>query len=267
MNRFTTCHFLLALVFFVPVSDGFAQSGREIAPDTIRVGDLRVDGSMIRPLKVRWSSVSISEGGESTPAGFTEERVEFVDVEGDRLLKFSQAWYNPKDELLYVNTQVANPHTLAQRRFHSLSPAGSMGHIDIEGTSLSGAAAYRPEAEGIRFDFELEEPVFADGLAGLFYASFPLKKGLSVVAPGFGWGGSCSAPCLSWTSFTVVGQEQMLVAGLSSKSAWVIEVPGTNDSTVTYWLIKEAPYLLKAVAQNNKGGQRVFEIESWQWIE
>gem|GEM_PF-6691929 len=241
-----------------------AQSSTSSVPDTIHVGDPSVDGSFIQPLRITWHSTSISPEGETTPGNTTEEKVEFVEVNGEHLLKFSQAWYNPKGELLYINTHVAEPKSLEQRTFHSLSPNGGIGHIDIRGTKVTGAAAYSPEAETIRFDHTLSEPIFADGLAGLFFASFPLIEGLTVVAPGFGWGGNCAEPCLSWLTFHVVGQEGIGILGQSPIQAWIVEVPGTSGSTIHYWLTKEAPYLLKAVAVSPNGGKRSFEIHSWE---
>lgn len=237
-----------------------------IATDTVRVADGIVDGSFIKPFTITWASTKTSPEGETQPGNTVEEKVELVEVEGESLLKFSQAWYNPEGQLLYINTQVANPATLAQRRFHSLAPSGGIGHLDFEDTRLQGVAAYTPEEGHLVFDVELPEPLFADGLAGLFVASFPLREGYQVVAPGFGWGGSCSEPCLSWVQFRVKGREEVEVKDAGTVEAWIVEM-GQPGSGIQYWVTKEAPYFIKAVVSPSTGGQTSFHIKKWALVD
>ena len=232
-------------------------------PDTVRVGDGVVDGSFIRPYTITWQSFKTSPDGETTAGNTVEETVEFVEGTSGLLLKFAQAWYNPEGALLYVNTQVADPKTLAQRKFHSLAPSGGIGHIDVEGTRLQGVAAYTPEGERLLFDHELAEPIFADGLAGLLLATFPLRNGYEAAFPGFGWGGSCPEPCLSWMQFRVIDREQMEVQGVGLVDTWVVELGQQPGSGLRYWVTKEAPYFVKAVAPSANGGTSTFEILTW----
>ena len=257
--RFTPCILLLMIVALPG-----AVRAQTANVDTVRVGDGVVAGSFIKPYIVTWQSTTTSPDGETQPGNTVEETVELVDGSGGRLLKFAQAWYNPDGQLLYINTQVADPKTLAQRKFHSLSPQGGIGHLDFEGSRLQGVAAFTPEGEHTVFDIELGEPIFADGLAGLFVAAFPLAKGYEAVAPGFGWGGNCSEPCLSWMQFRVLGREQIDITGLGRVDTWLVEVGSQPGSGLRYWVTKEAPYFVKAVAQSSQGGTSTFEVLTWQ---
>lgn len=251
--------FLVATAMLGPL----AASAQPMAVDTVRVGDGVVDGSFIQPYTITWQSYKTSPEGETTAGNTVEETVEFVEGSGGRLLKFAQAWYNPEGTLLYINTQVADPTTLAQRKFHSLAPSGGIGHLDVEGTRLQGVAAYTPEGEHVRFDIELGEPIFADGLAGLLLAAFPLRDGYEVAFPGFGWGGTCSEPCLSWTQFRVVDRERMDVKNVGPMETWIVELGPQPGSGLRYWITKEAPYFVKAVAPSANGATSTFEILSW----
>ncbi len=254
---------LLLLMAATPAGVAHAQSS---AADTVRVGDAVIDGSFIQPYTITWKSTRTSPEGETQPGNTVEETVEFVDGTSGRLLKFAQSWYNPDDVLLYINTQVADPKTLEQKKFHSLAPQGGIGHLDFDGRRLQGAAAFTPEGEHVVFDIELAEPIFADGLAGLFVAAFPLNEGYEAVAPGFGWGGNCSEPCLSWMQFRVVGRETVTVND-HEMDTWIVEVGPKPGAGLRYWVTKEAPYFVKAVARSGNGGTSTFEILTWALLE
>lgn len=260
MQRLCFIPCLLLLAIALP-RDACAQSS---VVDTVRVGDAVVDGSFIKPYTVTWQSTQTSPEGTTQPGNTVKETVEFVEGrDGADLLKFAQAWYNPESTLLYINTQVADPKTLTQKKFHSLAPQGGIGHLDFDGLRIHGAAAYAPESEHVVFDIELTEPLFADGLAGLFVAAFPLDEGYEAVAPGFGWGGSCSEPCLSWMQFRVVGREQVEVKNHGPMDTWVVEVGPQPGSGLRYWVTQEAPYFVKAIARSGNGGTNTFEILNW----
>ncbi len=251
----------ITVLFTLALPEVHAQAAHV---DTVRVGDAVIDGSFIRPYTITWKSTKTSPEGETQPGNTAKETVELVDGSEGRLLKFAQAWYTPGGQLLYINTQVADPKTLAQRKFHSLAPQGGIGHVDLDGTRLEGMAAYSPEGELTRFEATLPEPIFADGLAGLFVAAFPLAEGYEAAAPGFGWGGNCSAPCLSWMQFRTLGREQVDVNGLGRVDTWLVEVGPQPGSGLRYWVTKEAPYFVKAVAQSPQGGTSTFEVLTWQ---
>ena len=184
------------LLFMAARPEQLTAHAQPTTIDTVRVGDAAVDGSFIQPYTITWQSIQTSAEGETKAGNTVEETVELVEGTNGRLLKFAQAWYNPEGTLLYINTQVADPKTLAQKKFHSLAPSGGIGHLDFEGTRVQGAAAYTPAGEHLRFDLDLAEPIFADGLAGLLVAAFPLRDGYEAALPGFGWGGNCPEPCL-----------------------------------------------------------------------
>ncbi len=258
---------LLLVVFFLLTAallEPLGARAQSSAVDTVRVGDAVVDGSFIQPYTITWQSILTSAEGETKRGNTVEETVELVEGTSGRLLKFVQAWYNPEGTLLYINTQVADPMTLAQKKFHSLAPSGGIGHLDFDGPRVRGVAAYTPEGEHLLFDLELAEPIFADGLAGLLVAAFPLRDSYEAAVPGFGWGGNCAEPCLSWMQFRVIDREQVEVKGLGWTDTWVIEVGPQPGSGLRYWVTKEAPYFVKAVAQSANGGTSTFEILTWR---
>ncbi len=260
IDRFMLVVFLL---FTAALLGPLAAGAQSTSVDTVRVGDAVVDGSFIQPYTITWQSIQTSPEGETKRGNTVEETVELVEGSGGLLLKFAQAWYNPEGALLYLNTQVADPKTLAQKKFHSLAPSGGIGHLDFDGVRVQGVAAYTPEGERLLFDLELAEPIFADGLAGLLVAAFPLREGYEAAAPGFGWGGNCAEPCLSWLQFRVIDQEQVEVKGVGPVDTWIVELGPKPGSGLRYWVTKEAPYFVKAVAQSANGGTSTFEILTW----
>ena len=252
------------LLFMIAALPGVVRA-QSSTVDTVRVG--AIDGSFIKPFTITWQSTKTSPDGETQPGNTVKETVEFVEGTDGRLLKFAQAWYNPEGTLLYINTQVADPQTLAQKKFHSLAPQGGIGHLDFDAHRIRGAAAFTPEGEHVVFDIALEEPIFADGLAGLFVAAFPLAEGYEAVAPGFGWGGACSEPCLSWMQFRVVGREQVAVKDHGAMDTWVVEVGPQPGAGLRYWVTQKAPYFVKAVARSGNGGTSTFEVLTWELLE
>ena len=63
--------------------------------------------------------------------------------------------------------------------------------------------------------------------------------------------------------FRVVDREQVEVKDLGWIDTWVVEVGSQPGSGLRYWVMKETPYFVKAVAQSANGGTSTFEILTW----
>ncbi len=237
-----------------------AQSG---TPDTLRVGDPRVDGSFIEAFSVTWRATSWDSVGRVRAPNLVEETVEVVGSDGGaELLKFIQTWRDSLGEISFITARVANRRSMAYRAFHTGRTPTGLGRLDINGARVHGFYAPSPERPLQNFSLVLDETPFAS-FAGLLLAAFPHDAGLSAVFPGFGWGGSTN-PNLVWQQYRVVRRERVELVGSSGIDAWRVETTRSLGSETVYWVIKRPPYFVRAESQSANGSGSRFEIVNWQ---
>ena len=255
-------HTVLLIAVFVMI--GFRTTAAQPGtPDTLRVGDPRVDGSFIEAFSVTWRATSWDSAGRTRAPNLVEETVEVVRSEGDAdLLKFIQTWRDSLGEISFITARVADRRSMAYRAFHTGRTPTGLGRLDINGARVHGFYAPSPERPLLNYSLVLDETPFAS-FAGLLFSAFAHDAGLSGVFPGFGWGGSTN-PNLVWQEYRVVGRERVELVGSNGIDAWRVETTRSPGSETIYWVTKQPPYFVQAESHSANGSGSRFEVVNWR---
>ncbi|MEN8145308.1 MAG: hypothetical protein ABFS14_10200 [Gemmatimonadota bacterium] len=231
------------------------------APEQLAVGEQRIDGTHIQPFEVVWRQHRFTDQGEEQASNRVVENVERVEREGETLLRFTQVWYDSLDAVLFTTVRVADQRTLAYRAFHTGGAPGGFGHLDFNGTHVSGVYVEAPEGPSRYFSLDLDDQVFAS-LGGLIYSALPLELGLEASFPAFGWGGTTN-PKQKQQTYRVLQREKVTLPDSYEVDAVKLAINPNAASNLTFWVSREAPYFVRAESRSASGSLSVFEIEEW----
>jgi len=241
----------LALVALVQIV-GFAQTTET---KKVSVGDPVVSGSFIRPYKNLWRLTYTKPTGESMAAATWSDEVEEITVESRRLFKRTQiAKYVNGGYSTLIN--VFDPRIFAPVSRDFRRKNGMFNHIDFVPGSISFQRADAPGTDVKQGTVKLDTAVydFYGGLYGLLIDGFPLKAGYSATFPSLDEGTDNIRPA----TFKVL-REEMVEAGPGKQvKAWVVVCE--DDGMMTFWLTKEAPYIIKLVYVNQQGIKSTYSM-------
>jgi hypothetical protein len=234
-----------------------AAGGRTEAPASrlekgndreVSVGDSMVSGAFIRPYRNLWKLNYRKPTGESMDAATWSDEVEEITLGSRHLLKRTQiAKYVNGGGSTLINVFDAKTFEPVSRDFRRKN--GMFNHVDFDRGSIRFERAEAPGTDIKRGTVRLEKPVFDfyGGLYGLLIAGFPLKPGYSATLPSLDESTDDVRPA----TFKVLRRE-MVEAGPGQKvKAWVVECE--DDGMMTFWLTKEAPYVIRLVYVNRQG--------------
>ena len=249
LNLFV-CRVVLTLVSLAALPTlTHAQSPTTEPPQVIKVGDLRVDGSFLKPYKNAWKVVYEVPGKEPFLVGMWTDELSAVEVNGRRLLKRSQMADYAKYNIVTTYVNVFDPTTMAPVSMDfKRSDTGEWAHRDFEGARVKyrrGESA--DEAKAQTGQLEMKEPVFDynGGTYGVLLAALPLKEGFKATLPTL----SEDRDELERVTVTV-GKQELVDAGPGKQvMAWPVDTEGNyaNKSHSIFWVTKEPPYVIKLV--------------------
>jgi hypothetical protein len=217
------------------------------SPEDARIegGDPSISGSFLRPYTNLWRFSVQKPGGEPVEAGTWSDAMELTTHAGQPALKRTQvAKYKNGIRLTFVN--VFDPKTMASLAFdYSRSDTGETRHLEIDGKTAHFQR--RPGTGDEPFqDYvaRVERNVldFYDGLYGILLDSFPLKEGYEVQFPAF----DTDRAALDWVRLKVTGRERVPAGEGKSAETVVVHVETKSYGSSTWWLTREAPYVIKA---------------------
>ncbi len=248
-TRLAKMAYSASLIISLPLILPFAVYSQTADPIKIKVGDAIVAGSFIKPYKNLWRMTFSRPGQEPIVAGTWSDEVEVVQVSGRSLLKRTQITNYPTRGVTMTTINVFDPLTMAPVSRDFSQNNGTFNHIDFDGASIKYR---RVESQGGTVkegQAHFEAPVFDfyGGLYGLLVTAFPLKAGFTASLPSL----DENTDSVRRTIFRVACEE-MVEAGPDRKiKAWVVETD--DNGPMTFWLTKEAPYVIKLVYVGPQG--------------
>ena len=216
-------------------------------PPPLRVegGDPSIDGSFLQPYTNRWRFSKVKPDGQPVEIGIWTDRMERTTYKGLPALKRTQvAEYKNGLRLTFVN--VFDPHTMASLTFdYTRSDTGEKRRLEMAGRR----ATFRRDAgTGDNPDQDyvaaLSHDVldFYDGLYGILLDAFPLKEGYAAAFPAI----DTDRACVDWPTLRVTGRERVEAGPGKTIETWVVHVETKIYGSSTWWLTREAPYVIKA---------------------
>ena len=221
-----------------------ASSGAE---PRVFVGDPSVTGAELQPYTNRWRFTQQKPGGQPVEAGIWEDRLERTTFEGKPALKRTQSVRYTKRDIQMSIVDVFDPKTMEPFTFdYSRTNDGETRHVDFRHENVtyrhSDAKDPKPEEKSVR----LEQPVFNFyGLYGVLVSTLPLREGYAAEIPAL----DTDKMAIDWVPVRVVGRETVEAGPGKTRETWVVETTPKLYGKMTWWVSKEAPYVIKAVLE------------------
>ena len=241
---------------------GLATAGVAAAlpdqPPRVDGSDRSISGSFLRPYTNRWRFFIEKPGSAPVEAGIWSDRMETTTYRGRPALKRTQvAEYKKGPRLTFVN--VFDPTSMASLTFdYFRSDTGETRHLQIDGKTVSfrrqPGTGDEPRQDYVaKVDREILD--FHDGLYGILLDAFPLREGYEAEFPAF----DTDRACVDWVRLRVTGRETVPAGEGKTAETWVVEVETKLYGSSTWWVRREAPYVIKAtlVLAEKDGGTKI----------
>ena len=231
-------------------------AGAVAAPpdEPVRVdgSDPSVSGSFLRPYTNRWRFFIEKPGSAPVEAGTWSDRMETTTYRGRPALRRTQvAEYERGPRLTFVN--VFDPKAMASLTFDYVrADTGETRHLEIDGEVVSfrrqpgtgGGPPHRGSDGRQDYVARVDRKIldYYDGLYGILLDAFPLREGYEVEFAAF----DTDRACLDWVHLGVSGRETVPAGEGRTADTWVVRVETELYGSSTWWLTREAPYVIKA---------------------
>jgi hypothetical protein len=227
-------------------------------PPRVDGSDRSVSGSFLHPYTSRWRFFIERPGSAPVEAGIWTDRMETTTYRGRPALKRTQvAEYKKGPRLTFVN--VFDPKIMASLTFdYSRSDTGETRHLEIDDKTVSfrrqpGTGDENPQDYVAKVERRILD--FHDGLYGILLDAFPLREGYEVEFAAF----DTDRAGVDWIHLRVIGRETVPAGEGKTAQTWVVHVETKLYGSSTWWLTREAPYVIKAtlVLAEKDGGTKI----------
>lgn len=243
------CVVLSALVAVVCTARLAAAPSPAPAPARLERGDPSINGAFLKPYENRWTFSIQLPGKDPVEAGVWNDRMEAVTVAGRTVLRRTQvAEYKKGTRVTFVTTfEKASMTPLAFD--YSRSDTGETRRLEFGSGAGRDSATFRRSSGTGRtpaqdYVAKLDHRVldFYDGTYGILLAALPLAEGFDVEIPAF----DSDRAIVDWIRVRVTGKETVPAGREKTAEAWVVRVDTEKYGTSTWWLTREAPYVIQA---------------------
>jgi hypothetical protein len=228
-----------------------AQAAVANDPVTLRPGDARVDGLVLKPYRNAWRFTYRKPGAKAVDMGLWTDDLRETRWRGRRVMvRTQEARYN-KRGVRTTTVNVFDPKTLAPLAMDWKLDEGNFNHREFEGAQVRFRRLTTPPGGVLQEGTATLEAApfdFLGGMYGLVAVALPLRPGFTAKIPSI----DEREEVLRWVDLTVRGKGRVAAGRNRTVSAWLVEAR-TPDGPMTFWLTKDPPYVIKLVF-NAAGG-------------
>jgi hypothetical protein len=237
-----------AVLRFAPVCMALAlcsPGSAPAAPTRLEGGDPSINGAFLKPYENRWKFSIQTPGTSPVEAGVWTDRMVEVSIQGRAAFRRTQvAEYRKGTRVTFVTT--FEKGSMAPLGFdYSRSDTGETRHIEFNGrTATFRRVAGTGDEPAQDYVARLENGVldFYDGTYGILLDALPLRDGFDVEIPAF----DSDRACVDWIHVRVTGREKVAAGEGRTADTWVVQVETKKYGRSSWWLTREAPYVIRA---------------------
>lgn len=217
----------------------------------ISYGDERLNGKFLTNYTNKWKVTFVNADGSTIPNRIWTDYGNIIELDNKSYLHRVQDLYDPQMNLQDTWINMVEQKTLAPQIFTSISPNGTHRHYKFNGNNISGKVK-QPNEEAIATDTTFNQGVYDWNLYGMLLVGLPLAEGLIARIPIY----SAQTNGLDWLTANVVGREDAQLDNSKSISTWKV----ITDKSLTFWLTKSAPYVIKLELQLPNDTKLIWEM-------
>lgn len=249
------------------VALSFVAASAGAGPTRVSVGDPKVSGAHLKPYTNVWKFTQQKPGGPAVDAGTWSDALEQTTYEGRPALKRTQvAKYLKGIQITFVN--IFDPKTMEPYRAdYARTDNGDTRHIDFRHKTVTFLRTASKDALPEEKSATLDRPVFDfyDGMYGVLISTLPLKERYSSEIPAF----DTDKMAIDWVPVRVIGKETVEAGPGKKKETWVVETTPKLYGKMTWFVTKDAPYVIKAVLEilkNEDGSKEIAAIITYTMV-
>ncbi|WP_156029791.1 DUF3108 domain-containing protein [Sphingomonas sp. URHD0057] len=230
-----------------------AGSGAGQLTTTVHVGDGTLDGSFLEPYNNAWMYNAKTADGTLHPQGIWTDHMQWSVLDGKRvMLRVQGTTFLNGSANTIVN--FFEPRTLAPIKSETHGVDGTVFRRTFDGAHVTSVTLAGAGDKNDPDAADLPQAVydFNGGMYGILLASLPLRKGLKGTLPAI----ADRDATLMAEPFEVLGRETVHAGARGNLSAWVVESTRPGEYTMTFWLSRSAPYIIRLV-MNDVANHRV----------
>jgi hypothetical protein len=235
---------IATLLLVASMAGAAAAAPTTSPPRSIHVGDGTADGSRVRPYDNAFLlSVALADG-RARPQGIWSDHVEAGDRNGRHILRRVQG-------MTYINgvtqssVNIFDTATCAPITTEARGRDGKIFRRTFDGSHITTERPAQDSAPASTGSLTAPESVFDffGGMYGLLLSCFPLDVGYSGTFMAVDEFRDVAAP----VSFSVVRRERIRAGSRGEVDTLVAVVDTPGQYTETFWLAREAPYVIRLV--------------------
>jgi hypothetical protein len=235
-----------AIAFCFTASVSHSETAR------LEVGDARLTGSQLKPCTNLWKLTQEKPGEPAQEAGTWSDSLENTTYKGQAAMKRTQVAKYPKKGIQLTFVSVFDPRTMEPFSFdYSRSDNGNVRHVEFQHETVTyrhtDATGVKPEEARVKLDRRVFD--FYGGMYGLLISTLPLADGYTTEIPTF----DTTKMAIDWVPVRVKGRETVDSGAGKKAETWVVETSTKLYGRMTWWVKKEAPYVIKARLEVPKG--------------
>ncbi len=238
---------LLVLVFLLLRIQTWAQK------DTVVVNfDSGIlNGKLIRDYTNTWKVTYVDAQGKETPNKIWTDYGQVIKLDGKSYFHRVQDLYDPNMNLQDTWINMVEHESLIPVSFSTLNPKGGFLYYQFEGNKIRGSTNQVKEGEVTEIDIELEEQVYDWNLYGMLLVGLPMQKGFVAKIPFY----AQQSGGLNWMTVSVIDTEALTLPDGENIQTWKV----ATDQRLTFWLSRDAPYVIKLELQLQNNSKLVWE--------
>lgn len=218
-------------------------------------------GSFLAPYTNQWTVTAVlSQGHRRVDAGVWLDFMAKVTYRGRPALRRTQIFKLKRQGYTTTTINIFDPATLKPLARQFTSSTGDVTLVQFDGSRVTvrdGTGAHRADPQ-VRTVTESQAFYdFSGGMYGILLAGYPLERGYSGTLTTIGEGDERLRP----VPFTVIGLETVPSGMHTRRRAWHVRALWTDsnplaDSTLDFWITKQAPYIIRLVYDSPKLGRK-----------
>ncbi len=226
-------------------SPSFAQTISKVTP-----GSDLVSGDFIAPYTNKWKVVIENANGNSTDALIWTDYSQIMEVNGTKYIHRVQDLYSPDHSLVDTWINMTELETLKPWQFQAISPTGSFSFLEFSDESVIIRTNRNNQRSTVSDTMKIDTPLFDWNLYGMLLVGLPFEKETKYSLPI--WQPGVNQP--NKLTVTVEGKET--IQTLSNQQIETFKL--TTDKGLTFWLSKEAPYVIQLQLNQPNGARRMW---------
>ena len=233
----------MALLFILMTLQGFAQKNESLQP-----GSSKVDGSFIEAYSNKWKVSILDSLGNKKFVRIWTDRLDLFHLNEGVYLYRTQNLYDSEKKWQESWFNIVEAENLKPVLFTQLKADGSQHFIKFSSDELIIKNNDSQESEIITLD----KPVFDWNLYGILLVGLPFKENFSFRLPFW----SQQTKTAETLTATPAGQEEIETLSGNKYNTQKI----TTDRGLTFWLVKEKPYVIQLTLALENGSTMIWEM-------